>query len=316
VRPSLQGYVAAVLGGVPASSIAQVAVELRGVHDLVSDNVELFTALTDTAVPAAVRRAVLAELLDGKVSEPTRRVAVFAAGAVTAPEVPPAIDWVCVHAGQMADGDVRPVPALGLLQARNRVGGFATAVLEELPTAELDDVEDELFRFARTVEAMPALRLALGDRDLPLDARHGIAQDLLGGKVRPATLRLVLYTIEGGRARDIVGTLDFLVEATAQARGWRVATVRAGQAMDEQERSDLSQALTRLAGSPVELQVTVDPHLLSGVLVRVGDLQVDATARGRLDALREHMINGSWDQASYGRPDPDAQANDDEEGAR
>jgi F-type H+-transporting ATPase subunit delta len=322
VKPSLQGYAAAILGAVPAGEMRQVATQMRAVHDLVADNAELFTALTDTAVPAAVRRAVVDDILQDKVSEPVRRVSVFAAGAVAAPEVPPALDWVCVHAGQMADGDVRPAPTLGLLAARQRVGGFAKAVLEELATEDLDDIEDELFRFARTVESIPALRRALGDRDLPMDARHGIVEDLLAGKVRPATLRLVRYAVEGGRARDIVGTLDFLVEETARARGWRVATVRAGQPMDEDERSDLSAALTRLAGSPVELQVTVDPHLLSGVLVRVGDLQVDATARGRLDALREHMTNGSWDQASYARPDldagPDGDTDDtrDTEGAR
>jgi F-type H+-transporting ATPase subunit delta len=165
---------------------------------------------------------------------------------------------------------------------------------------------------------MPALRHALGDRDLPVDARHGIVADLLGGKVRPATLSLVRYAIEGGRARDIVGTLDFLVEQTAAARGWRVARVRAGQPVDEAERRELSQALTRLAGSPVELQITVDPHLLSGVLVRVGDLQVDSTARGRLDALREHLLSGGWDEASYARPDAGDEPNGppDPEGAR
>lgn len=305
MNPSLQGYAAAVLGAVPAGSREQVAAELRAVDALISDSGELFTALTDTAVPGPARRAVLAELLQGKVSDAVRRVSVFAGGAVSAPEVPVAIGWLCVRAAQLAEGDVRPEPPLGLMAARRRVAGFATAVFEELPTDELEDVEDELFRLTRTVEGMPALRHALGDRDLPLDARHGIVDDLIGAKVRPATLALVHYAIEGGRARDIVGTLDFLVEQTAAARGWRVARVLAGQPVDDDERRELSAALTRLAGSPVELQVTVDPHLLSGVLVRVGDLQVDSTARGRLDALREHLLTGTWDQASYSRPDPD-----------
>ncbi len=300
MNPSLQGYAAAVLGAVPAGSREEVAAELRAVDALVADSAELFTALTDTAVPAPARRGVLAALLQDRVSDAVRRVSVFAAGAVSAPEVPVAIGWLCVRAAQLAEGDVRPEPPLGLMAARTRVAGFATAVFEALPTGELEDVEDELFRFTRTVEGMPALRHALGDRDLPVDARHGIVEDLIGGKVRPATLALVRYTIEGGRARDIVGTLDFLVEQTAAARGWRVARVRAGQPVDEDERRDLSRALTRLAGAPVELQVTVDPHLLSGVLVRIGDLQVDSTARGRLEALREHLLVGSWAQATYG----------------
>jgi F-type H+-transporting ATPase subunit delta len=300
VNPSLTGYAAAVLGAVPEPDRGRVAGELRAVEGLVAENAALYTALTDTAVPAQARRAVLDDLLRARVSEPARRTAVYAAGAVAAPEVPVALGWLSTRASQLADGDQRPEPVLGLTASRTRVAGFAAAVYEDVTTAELEDVEDELFRFARMVEATPALRQALGDRDLPVAARQGIVDDLLGDRVRPATLTLVRYAIAGGRARDIVGTLDFLVEETARARGWRVARVRAGQPVDDAERERLSQSLSRLAGSPVELQVTVDPDLLSGVLVRVGDLQVDATARGRLEALREHLHNATWDTPTYG----------------
>lgn len=303
MNPSLSGYAAAVLGGVPDADRARVAEELRAVEDLVAGNAELFSALTDTAVPPAARRGVLDDLLRGKVGEPVRRVAVHAAGSVSAPELPPALSWLAVRAQHLADGDVRPEPHLGLMASRARVAGFAAAVYEETTTTELDDVEDELFRFARVVEATPALRSALSDRDLPVAARQAVVEQLMSGRVHAATLALVRYAIAGGRSRDVVGTLDFLVEETARARGWRVAQVRAGLPVDDDERALLSESLTRLAGSPVELQVTVDPHLLSGVLVRVGDLQVDATARGRLDALREHLHNATWDTPTYGTDD-------------
>ena len=46
----------------------------------------------------------------------------------------------------------------------------------------------------------------------------------------------------------------------------------------------------------------VDESLLSGALIRIGDLQVDATARGRLDALREHFAPAGWEPAAgFGR---------------
>lgn len=141
----------------------------------------------------------------------------------------------------------------------------------------------------------------LGDRDLPSEVRRGVADELLSGKVLPATLRLAGYAVSGGRPRDIVGTLDWLVEQTAAARGWRVARVRAGQEVDRDERTKLEGTLTRLTGSPVELQVTVDPVLLAGVEVEIGDLRLDATARGRLDRLREHMTAGGWQDVGFGR---------------
>ena len=89
---------------------------------------------------------------------------------------------------------------------------------------------------------------------------------LLQGKVSPPALSLARYAVTGGRARDIVGTLDFLVELAAQARGWRIARVRAAAPIDDAQRAELSDSLGVLAGAPVELQVEVDESLLSGAL--------------------------------------------------
>ena len=299
MKPSVEGYIAAILESTDSESLESLAAELDAVHRLVESNVPLRIALTDTAVPATARREVVDDLLLGKVSDSARRAAVYVAGAVFAPEVPTGVEWVAHRAHRAAEGAPMPITSLGHLQARDRVSGFATAVFEDLPTSELEEVEDELFRFARTLEAMPALRVVLSDRDLPAPARQKIVDELLRDKVRAATLRLIKYTLEGGRPRDLVGTLDFLVERAAQARGWRVARVRAGQPVDEEQRAELSSSLTALAGRPVELQVTVDPDLLGGVLVQVGDLQVDATARGRLNQLREHLLGQEWQARGF-----------------
>ncbi len=297
MNPSLQGYAAAVLESVPADSLGGLAVELESVDELVDSNTQLRSALTDTAVPAAARRAVINDLLTGKVSDQARRTAVFAAGAVSAPDVPLALNWLSNRARHTAEGNVSGEESLGHVAARERVGGFAAALFESLSVAQLDELEDELFRFARTVEGAPSLRSVLSDRDIALDARHAIVDQLLAGKVSAATIALVQYTITGGRPRDLVGTLDFLVVQTAKARGWRVARVRAARAMDADESSRLAESLSALTGSPVELQVSLDPDLLSGVLIDIGDLRVDATARGRLDALREHLLTHAWDDS-------------------
>jgi F-type H+-transporting ATPase subunit delta len=96
--------------------------------------------------------------------------------------------------------------------------------------------------------------------------------------------------VRGGRARDIVPTLDALVEDAARARGWRVARVQSADRVDDAQRESLGQALGRLTGGPVELQVTINPQLLGGVVVQVGDLLVDGTARHRLNELKEHVL--------------------------
>ena len=116
---------------------------------------------------------------------------------------------------------------------------------------------------------------------------------------RVAVEWFVRYVVAGGRSRDIVGTLDWLVEQTAQARGWRIARVRSAAPIEDAQRTTLSDSLTGLAGAPVELQVIIDEALLSGAVIQIGDLQVDASARGRIDALREHLMPGGWEDKGF-----------------
>ena len=163
-------------------------------------------------------------------------------------------------------------------------------MFEGLTVSDLEEIEDQLFRFARTVEANRKLRYALGDRDLPVAVRQDVMVKLLGGKALAATVRLASYAARGGRARDIVATLDTLVEDAAKARGWRVARVQAASEVDDAQQRDLSDALAHLTGNPVDLQVTVEPALIGGVVVQVGDLLVDSSTRHRLDELKEHLL--------------------------
>jgi ATP synthase F1 delta subunit len=227
-------------------------------------------------------------------------VAAFTCGAVAAQEVTTALNWLAMRMRHLAEGQ-DDEPGLSLTASHRRVGGYATAVHEDLSTSELESLEDDLFRFARIVAATPQLRTALTDRDLAVEARQGLVTQLVEGKVPATTLGLLRYVVAGGRARDVVGTLDFLVELTARARGWRIARVTAAAPIDDAQRSALSESLGSLAGAPVELQVELDESLLSGARIRIGDLQVDATARGRLEALREHLTPAGWEPSGFGR---------------
>ena len=301
MNPALQGYSAAVAEMAGPDALAGVASDVERIEQLVLANGQLRAALSDTAVPGSSRRAVMLDLLEGKVAAAARRVAAFACGAVAAQEVAPALGWLAFRMRHLAQGQ-DDEPGLSLTASRKRVGGYATAVHEDMSTAELESLEDDLFRFARIVASTPQLRAVLTDRDIAVAARQGVVSQLLEGKVPAPTLGLVRYVVAGGRARDFVSTVDFLVEATAQARGWRIARVTAAAPIDDAQRSELSDSLGTLAGAPVELQVEVDESLLSGARIRIGDLQVDATARGRLDALREHLVPaGNWEPSGFGR---------------
>ncbi len=315
MNPTLQGYAAAVLEAADRSSLRAVADDLAAIDREALSNPPLRAALTDTSVPGRVRRAVMLDLLEGKVTAEARRLAAFACLVVPAPEVPAALGWLASRARHEAENRVMEEPLLSLTQARARVAGYATALHEDMSYEQLESLEDELFRFVRIVASTPTLRAALTDRDVDVAARRGLVHELLEGKVPATTLALVRYVVAGGRARDFVGTLDFLVEQTAAARGWRIAHVRAAAPIDETQQTVLTDSLAGLAGQPVELQVVIDEALLSGARIRIGDLLVDATARGRIDALREHLVPATWEQTGFGRAGRGHTTTEDTEGA-
>ena len=297
MNPALQGYLAAMEEALAsAAALADAGAQLHAVADLVEGNNALLLAVNDGSVPVAARRAVLDQLLVGKALHEVARLVHQAVTVVPAGEVVSSLRWMgsrldlaatrpAATASEPFDEDV-----LGRLGSRNRVSGYAAAVFEGLTVSDLEEIEDQLFRFARTVEANRKLRYALGDRDLPVAVRQDVMVKLLGGKALPATVRLASYAARGGRARDIVATLDTLVEDAAKARGWRVARVQAASEVDDAQQRDLSDALAHLTGNPVDLLVTVEPALIGGVVVQVGDLLVDSSTRHRLDELTEHLL--------------------------
>ena len=124
---------------------------------------------------------------------------------------------------------------------------------------------------------------------MPVEARLRILDDLLGSKARPASLRLARLTLYG-HVRDLVASLDWLVEQAALARGWRVARVRSALPIDADEQQKLSQALGRLTSQPVELQIMSDPGTLGGAVIEIGDVLVDASLRRRLEQVQEHLL--------------------------
>jgi F-type H+-transporting ATPase subunit delta len=275
-------------------TLAEAGRELRAVVGLVEGSNELLLALVDGSVPATARRAVLDHLLEGRVRTEVRSLIHQAVSVEPAGDVVATFHHLASRMEVLAVRGVDPATdsghdeLLGRLGSRNRVLGYAAAVYESLTVAQLEEIEDQLFRFARTVESNRGLRGALGDRDLPVSVRQSVVADLLT-RALPATARVVAYAVRAGRARDIVSTLDALVEDAARTRGWRVARVSAADQVGDDQRRTLSQALEQLTGHPVDLRVTLEPLLLGGVVVQIGDLLIDGSTRHRLDQLREQV---------------------------
>jgi F-type H+-transporting ATPase subunit delta len=133
----------------------------------------------------------------------------------------------------------------------------------------------------------------LTDLGAAIESKLAIISELFGAQVTAPTLRIVSYAISAGRVRDIVGTFDWLVQLTAEERGRRVAQVRSAVDLDDAERERLAVALRHLVGREVEVRVTVDPTVIGGVLIAVGDLVIDGTVRLRVERLRDALAESA-----------------------
>jgi F-type H+-transporting ATPase subunit delta len=154
----------------------------------------------------------------------------------------------------------------------------------------LDAVEDELFRVSRVVAGSAELRVALADRAAPVESRAALIEDLLEDRVAPETRRLGRQAVVAPRGRTFDRILEEYSRAAADRRRRLVATVTATVPLTEDQRRRLGAALARMYGHDVHLNIEIDPDLIGGVRVEIGDEVIDGATVSRLDDARRRLV--------------------------
>ena len=153
-----------------------------------------------------------------------------------------------------------------------------------------DQLEDDLFRFERIVAGNPGLRDALTDRRSDPGAKDQLVTSLLEGKAGPETVRLVRQAVRSPRGRRFDQVLESYLDIAATRREQLAATVITAVTLDDEQRRRLATALSRsYNGKQVHLNVIVDPAVLGGIRVQIGDDVVDGTILRRLEAAKRHF---------------------------
>lgn len=309
MRQSIRGYADAVLEGLReggAGGLRALAQELAAVRDVVAGSEDLQRVLVDPGIAAKSRSGVLDDLFAARVGDPAMRLVRFMAGNDRAAATVENLQWAAQRAAAAA-GDLEAVggTVLGRKAAEERLDGYATAVLEGVEDQRsLGEIEDELFRFQRVVGGSDQLEAALTSRDVPVANRESLVVDLLKGKATPEATRLAAYVTRVGRPRDYRDLVEALVSRVAEESNRRLAEVRSAVDLDEEQRRSLAEALRAAVGHDVEVRVTVDPGVVAGFVATVGDTVVDASARHRLEVLRERLVMPDVRIAVPGRAGP------------
>lgn len=248
--------------GADAASLATLAGDLSSVAALLLDQTALNKHLAEPAEDSSAKERLVVRLFDGKVD------------AATLDLLKAAVAQRWSNEANLIDG-IEHVARLALLVRAERDG-------------QSEEVEDQLFRFGRVLDSQPELSRLLADTVVPADKRVALLAKILDGGdgVNDTAKALLIQTVELLRGESADSAVNDLAELAVARRGEAVAEVTAAADLSDAQRTRLTEVLSRIYGTPVSIQLEVDPEVLGGLLIMVGDEVIDGSISSRLAAAR------------------------------
>jgi len=243
--------------------LAALGSDLDGVSDLLLTQVSLRRTLSENTLAPEARAGIVDRLLGGKISAPALDVVQFAVRQ----------EWASSRDLQDA------------LRRLSRTAMFRRAER----TGELDEVEDQLFRFGRIVDASPELSVILDDPTADPDARSAMVRRLLSGRAHTLVTELVDALARDTGGRSFTHGVRELLDQAAKRRDKIVAFVKTARPLTDEQVGRLRASLARIYGRDVTTHVEIEPSVLGGIRVQIGDEVIDGTVAGRIDDLRRRM---------------------------
>lgn len=248
------------LHGASGSDAARLGEDLLGVASLLRAEPGLRRVATDVSTDAAAKSGLLRQILDGKV------------GAAALDLVADAVTRRWTRTRDLADA----LEHLGVVAVVNSAG------------EESERLSDELFAVSQMVNGQVDLRTALSDPTRSTADKAGLLAELLADRTLPATQRLARQALDGGHRSVVTGIAEYQ-KVAAEAHGQRVAKVVVAQELSGSELDRLRAVLSDQYGRTVHLNVVVDPAVIGGIRVEIGDDVIDGTVSGRLDDARRRL---------------------------
>ncbi|MCW2785495.1 MAG: synthase subunit delta [Marmoricola sp.] len=251
--------VAALGGGADGAALGD---GLLAAAEVLRSQVALRRAVTDPSTEAAAKSGLARSVFGGHLDAATLELVATASGA----------RW----------GSSRDLP-----DVLEQLGVIAIVKAADAQ-GDGERLENELFTFGRTVIENPDLRAALSDPARSTADKQDLVSSILAGKASPATIRLAREALTGTHGA-VTTAIDGYCQVAASARSQLVATVRVAQPITDEQSARLAKALGREQDRPVHLNMVVDPTLVGGIHVEIGDFIVDGSISGRVDDARRRV---------------------------
>ncbi|WP_121258046.1 F0F1 ATP synthase subunit delta [Nocardioides ferulae] len=244
-----------------STDLARVGKDLFAVAEILRSEPALRRSATDPGKDRQARAGLMRGLLEGKVNP----VSLQLVGEAVASR------WTL---------------ARDLADALEHLGVVAT--VRSAGDADARRLSDELFAVGRLVNDESELRNALSDRSRSVADKRRLLSSLLGDRVLPATLALAEQALAGSY-RTVGVAIEEYQKVAASVHQESVAEVRVAAALSASDQERLQRTLSAQYGRPVHLNVVVDPELVGGLRIAIGDDVIDGTVSSRLDEARRAL---------------------------
>jgi F-type H+-transporting ATPase subunit delta len=151
---------------------------------------------------------------------------------------------------------------------------------------------EQLQTVAAAVSDDAVLR-GLEDPNVPIDRRLAALESALGPGGAPQMRNLLSLIVRRRRVEMLSQIAREFRRLYNKQAGIVEATAVSATPLDDQELAALRSRLEQMTGGKIELATSVDASLLGGVQVRLGDVLIDGSVRGRLERLRNRLASGA-----------------------
>lgn len=154
---------------------------------------------------------------------------------------------------------------------------------------KVEQWRDQLMQAAQAL-ADPAIVRRLEDPAVPFETRAEAISDGLGKEVLPGLRNLLLLVLRRRRLTQVSNIYAEFRRLYNRRAGIVEATAVSATPLSDADVEVLRERLAATVGGKLELTLQVDPTLIGGLYVRIGDRLIDGTVRGRLERLRNTLI--------------------------
>jgi F-type H+-transporting ATPase subunit delta len=184
------------------------------------------------------------------------------------------------------------------VSARWSTGDDLLAGIEELGFRVLarsadakTDIEAELFAFGAAATSDPNLELALTSKRDTADAKASLVSALVAKKASPQTLAILRQLVQQPRGRRIAALIRQSAAIVADEANLAVATVTTASAISDAQLGRIAAALAKSNGRDLRINHVIDPAVVGGVRVQIGDDVIDGTVASRLNDLKLQLAS-------------------------